>query len=410
MIAETTETVPQGLEERPGHGPRIVFFSGGTALREVSRELARFTHNALHLITPFDSGGSTAELRRHFSMPAVGDVRNRMTALADPERAPSGLVSLFAHRLDTRVAENALRDRLYGLCSGTDRLMQDVPALVREVCARHFSYFAERMPDAFLLGGACLGNLLLAGGFLRAGNDLFPVLSLFSRILRVRGQVAPIVTDDLHLAVELEDGAKLVGQHLFTGKGGACIGAPVRRIYLTDARPDDWHSDARYEGERAGGNGTCGGSGRAKESRAVFPEVPEHLLERIRQADLICYPMGSFYSSVIAALLPKGVGRAIAEADCPKIFVPNVGRDPEELGLDAQGRIRVLLNVLRADAGEVETHRLLTHVLLDKGQDVPSHRYPGLHVRRAPLLLPHSDGAHDAPHVARVLASLAWMG
>ena len=115
-------------------------------------------------------------------MPAVGDVRNRMTALADPERVPSGLVSLFAHRLDTRVAENALRDRLYGLCSGTDRLMQDVPALVREVCARHFSYFAERMPDAFLLGGACLGNLLLAGGFLRAGNDLFPVLSLFSRI------------------------------------------------------------------------------------------------------------------------------------------------------------------------------------------------------------------------------------
>ncbi|GFM35721.1 GAK system CofD-like protein [Desulfovibrio psychrotolerans] len=400
MIAEITETVPQGLEERPGHGPRIVFFSGGTALREVSRELVRFTHNALHLITPFDSGGSTAELRRHFSMPAVGDVRNRMTALADPERVPTGLVSLFAYRLDAGEPENVLRERLHGLCAGTDRLMLDLPVLVREVCARHFRYFAERMPDDFLLGGACLGNLLLTGGYLRAGNDLFPVLSLFSRLLRVRGQVAPIVTDDLHLAVELEDGVRLVGQHLFTGKGGPCINAPVRRMYLTDARPDDWHE----------GRWACSGKWRAGECRVVRPEVSEHLLERIRQADLICYPMGSFYSSVIAALLPRGVGRAISEADCPKIFVPNVGRDPEELGMGAQGRIRVLLDVLRADAGEVETHRLLTHVLLDEGQEVPSHRYPGLHVRRAPLLLPHSDGAHDAPHVARVLASLAWMG
>ena len=34
----------------------------------------------------------------------------------------------------------------------------------------------------------------------------------------------------------------------------------------------------------------------------------------IRHAELLCFPMGSFYTSVIANLLPRGVGRSIAAA------------------------------------------------------------------------------------------------
>ena len=64
-------------------GRRLIFFTGGTALREVSRELARHTPDTVHLLTTFDSGGSSAALRRAFAMPAVGDLRNRLLALAD---------------------------------------------------------------------------------------------------------------------------------------------------------------------------------------------------------------------------------------------------------------------------------------------------------------------------------------
>ena len=59
---------PQGGEPRverywrtPSRGPRILFFSGGTALRGIARELKRFTWNSIHLVTPFDSGGSSAK-------------------------------------------------------------------------------------------------------------------------------------------------------------------------------------------------------------------------------------------------------------------------------------------------------------------------------------------------------------
>ena len=67
----------------PEHGPKILFFSGGSALRSTARELKRLTHNSVHLMTPFDSGGSSARLREAFDMLAVGDVRNRLMALAD---------------------------------------------------------------------------------------------------------------------------------------------------------------------------------------------------------------------------------------------------------------------------------------------------------------------------------------
>lgn len=67
----------------PELGPRILFFSGGTALDQLSKKLKNFTHNSIHLVTPFDSGGSSAKLRHAFDMPAIGDLRSRMIALAD---------------------------------------------------------------------------------------------------------------------------------------------------------------------------------------------------------------------------------------------------------------------------------------------------------------------------------------
>jgi 2-phospho-L-lactate transferase/gluconeogenesis factor (CofD/UPF0052 family) len=61
----------------------------------------------------------------------------------------------------------------------------------------------------------------------------------------------------------------------------------------------------------------------------------------IREAELICYPMGSFYSSLIANLLPKGVGKAVSRNPCPKVFIPNT----------ANVKIKgiILFNILRTN-------------------------------------------------------------
>ena len=100
-------------------GPRILFFSGGTALRETSHVLARHTSHSIHLVTPFDSGGSSAVLRRYFRMPAVGDMRSRLMALADRSRPEiSAICDMLSHRLPKEGDPEILRTKLTAIIIG----------------------------------------------------------------------------------------------------------------------------------------------------------------------------------------------------------------------------------------------------------------------------------------------------
>lgn len=62
---------------------------------------------------------------------------------------------------------------------------------------------------------ACVGNLILAGGYLHHKRVFGPVLAFTGRLLQTRGVVLPIVSESLHLAAELEDGSIVIGQHHF---------------------------------------------------------------------------------------------------------------------------------------------------------------------------------------------------
>lgn len=328
-------------EHFPALGPRLVFFTGGTALRDLSRELTRHTHNSVHLVTPFDSGGSSAALRRAFAMPAVGDIRNRLLALADSALVPRRVLDFCAHRLPCAGDRGALRQELLELGCEGHPLWASMPGVFADALRLHLVFFLERMPEDFDPYEASLGNLILAGGYLRHKRNFGPVLAFFSRLLQARGVVLPIVGESLHLAAELADGSRLVGQHRFKN-----LTQPVRRLFLTVHEP-----------ERPG--------------RAVCPQTPCRppmagaAATYLSSAGAICYPMGSFYTSVLANLLPQGVGRTVAAAACPKIFIPNSGRDEELRGLSLTGQVDMLLGHLREDAPQARTEELLQYVLVD---------------------------------------------
>ena len=76
-----------------------------------------------------------------------------------------------------------------------------------------------------------------------------------------------------------------------------------------------------------GKGGTYYGIGSAL-ARIVEVILRDKVRNRILAADLICYPVGIFYSSVIANLLPKGVGDAILALTRPNVYIPNGGTDP----------------------------------------------------------------------------------
>ena len=381
-------------ESLPALGPRVVFFTGGTALRRLSRTIIKHTHNTVHLVTPFDSGGSSAALRAVFDMPAIGDARNRLLALADASIVPQVVLDVCNGRLPVEGEREALLQQLYALASSKDPAWAGVPRVFGEVLRLHLRYFLENMPDSFDPREASVGNLILAGGYLHHRGQLGPVLSLMSRLLRVRGTVLPIVSDSLHLAAELEDGRVVVGQHRITGRGGVPLSAPVRRLFLTAQRPDD----------------VLG----AEEPVPCIPRVTPLAATYLRAADCICYPMGRFYTSVMANLLPEGVGQAVAEAVCSKVYIPNSGLDPEQGKLSVADRVRALLENLRRDAGELPAPRLLQTVLLDSvhgvytgGIDAEGIRAQGVTIRDCPLVEEREPRRHDAELTARALLECA---
>ncbi len=371
----------------PDLGPRLLFFSGGTALRDAAEQLTAYTHNSVHVETPFDSGGSSAELRRAFDMPAVGDVRARLMALADKSLwGNQAVCRLFAYRLPAAEPRETLLALLEDLCRGRHPLIRAIDDPLRKIIRNHLLIFRERMPSDFDPRGASLGNLVLTAGYLANRRHLDPVVFIFSKLAQVRGIVRPVVNTNAHLAVRLADGRTVCGQHRFTGKTAEPLRQRIEDIWV------------------------CAG---VDDPTPAAVHIRAKMRELILTADCICYPMGSFYSSVAANLLPGGVGAAVARAPCPKVFVPNTGEDPELFGHTLLMQVERLLALLRRDAPEASASALVPFVLADSRRGrypggVPAEelRRLGVTVLDCPLVSPRTAPYIDARLLNPLLLSL----
>jgi CofD-related protein of GAK system len=325
----------------PNLGARMLFFSGGSALNETARELKTFTHNSAHLITPFDSGGSSQVLRQAFDMPAVGDLRSRLMALADETvLGQPDIFRLFSYRLPRDGEPEALAAEYGTLLAGKHSLMQAVSQPMRSLILTQLAAFDALRPGDFDFRNASVGNLILTGGYFANGRALEPVLFLMSKMVEVQGTVRAIVDDNLQIGADLADGSRIIGQRELSGKEVPSLTQPIERLFL-----------ARDGQEVPPGD-------------APLPKRNRRLIER---ADLICYAPGSLYTSVIANLLPKGVGRSVADRNVPKVYVPSLGPDPECPGLDLADQVGAILAALRADSGTAcPTEALMSCVLCDK--------------------------------------------
>src|SRR6478609_2858217 len=154
-------------------GPRIVAIGGGTGLSTLLRGLKEHTSNLTAIVTVADDGGSSGVLREQLGIPAVGDIRNCIVALADAEPLMS----------------EVLQYRFPDPRTGGDAAV-----------------------DAGGLGGHALGNLLIAAMTAVEGGDFEDGIRLMNRILAVRGQVVPVSSTPLTLHASLLDGSAVDGQ------------------------------------------------------------------------------------------------------------------------------------------------------------------------------------------------------
>ncbi len=150
--------------------------------------------------------------------------------------------------------------------------------------------------------------------------------------------MGPIADSNAHLAVKLSDGRSVIGQHRITG-GAGTITSPIKEISAIKSLANPTPTDVPALGVA---------------------------LQWIRQADLICYPMGSFWTSVAAQLLPVGVGRAIAESQARKVYIPSTGHDREQIGMSLSAAIESLVELgRRDDSAHLPITSLVTDVLIN---------------------------------------------
>lgn len=141
----------------------IVVLGGGHGQSVILRGLKQIEDCELTaIVTVADDGGSTGRLRKQFHIPAMGDIRNVMCALAKEE-------SLFSQLMDYRF-------------EGEDDI-----------------------------GGHNLGNLILTALTEKEGNFLDAVTQI-SEILNVKGRIVPATSQVVTLMAVMEDDTIVRGE------------------------------------------------------------------------------------------------------------------------------------------------------------------------------------------------------
>jgi uncharacterized cofD-like protein len=250
-------------------GPRIVAIGGGTGLSALLRGLKEHTSNLTAVVTVADDGGSSGVLRAELGIPAVGDIRNCVVALADAEPLMGRLLQYrFPGALPAAEAP------------GID---PDDPSLPPARGAEALSVG---------LGGHAVGNLLLAALVALEQGDFEEGVREMNRVLAVRGRVVPATGTVLSLHAQLRDGSEVEGQSRVARAG------QVDRVWVTPG-------DVRASGDAV---------------RAV------------EEADLVIIGPGSLYTSILPALLVPGIREAIDASGALVVYACNVATQAGETG------------------------------------------------------------------------------
>ncbi len=168
---------------------RVVAAGGGTGLPRVLSGLAGRVAagdgravDVTAIVTTADDGGSSGELRRRYGVPAPGDVRNCLVALAE---GLNPLADLFQHRFEGEGG----------------------------------------------LAGHTVGNVVLTALAQRLGS-FSAAVEAAGRLLEVRGRVVPGSVDPVELVAELGDGRLVRGETRV-----ASSPARIERVLLSRASP-----------------------------------------------------------------------------------------------------------------------------------------------------------------------------
>lgn len=164
---------------------KIVAIGGGTGLSSLLRGVKKLVPDHIQklsaIVTVSDNGGSTGILRRELNIPAPGDVRNCITALAEDE----------------------------------------------DILTKVMQY---RFEEGEGLKGHSFGNLFLTV-LTKITGDFLDAVEITSKILNIKGEIIPSTDEMVNLVARFSDGQIVKGEVEITEYGRKLI-AKIEDIWL----------------------------------------------------------------------------------------------------------------------------------------------------------------------------------
>lgn len=355
----------------------IVVISGGSAannLVDVFNAVRESKNCPLSYIIPIsDNGGSSSELIRIFGGPGIGDVRSRLVRLipdspANSER--SAVKALFNHRLpaEAGIATNEWQS----IVDGTSGLWTAITPAKKELIRSFFNVLnleilkrARPPSSTFDFTSASVGNLFLTAARLFSGS-FESAIYLLGSICGVPSdlvRVIPAINSNFshHISASLADGTVIVGQNSISHPSEATAlehNSRSRRPSLLLADGDDVdYTDSEmsdpttYEEDHLPGSLATLRNKNIKFSKTenedlssritriwyinpygqeIRPPANPRVLEAINDSQAIIYSIGSLYTSIIPAIVLRGVGKSIVSSPARhKILILNGSLDRE---------------------------------------------------------------------------------
>jgi len=346
-----------------------------------------------YIIPISDNGGSSSELIRIFGGPGIGDVRSnypfhpiihlvilltcvlgrlvRLIPDTSNNSERTAIKTLFNHRLPAQAS--AASQEWLAIVDGTSSLWHSIPPAKKELIRSFFNLLnleilkrARPPSSTFDFTSASVGNLFLTGARLFSGS-FESAIYLLGSICGVQSdivRVIPAINSNFshHISATLANGTIIVGQNSISHpseetalKSDSRARRPSLLLAdgddLEDTDVSDFSDTVSYEEDHLPGslaslrNKNISFSKTENEDlpsrisriwyinpygQEIRPAANPRVLEALNDAQAIIYSIGSLYTSILPAVILRGVGKSIVTSPARhKILILNGSLDRE---------------------------------------------------------------------------------
>ena len=257
---------------------KIVLIGGGTGSSVFLRTLKKYTENITAIVAVSDDGGSSGFMRSNFGIVAPGDIRNCIVALSEDE-------SVLASLLDIRFTESIFKTQSFG-------------------------------------------NIMLAA--MNKVTSNFPLaVKLVSDVLKIKGQVLPVTTDNVVLEAETDRGKVIRGESKIP-RYCERTNSKIKKIHLVPS----------------------------------YAKLYAECSKAIEQADIILLCPGSLYTSLIPNILVNGMSEALSRSKANKYWIMNImTQKGETVGYTLSDHVKTL---------EAHTDRKIVDTIIYNSGEIPT--------------------------------------